>query len=108
MRTLSPHTRVLLVSSAEVYGPVEADRLPVREDFPFAPPVSIFAAGKAALELAAHPLIKIYGLHVVIARPFQSHRTAAARRFSSVRHFAEQIGAKVEIGAEPVIQRLAT
>ena len=47
VRTISPQTRVLLVSSAEVYGPVAADRLPVTEDYPFAPPVSIFAAGKA-------------------------------------------------------------
>lgn len=101
VRKLSPQTRVLLVSSAEVYGPVTPDRLPVTEDNPFAPPVSIFAAGKAALELTAHPLIKIYGLHVVIARPF-NHTGPRQRADFVCSTFAEQI-AKVENGAEPVI-----
>jgi len=102
VRTLSPHTRVLLVSSAEVYGPVAPERLPVREDYPFAPPVSIFAAGKAALELAAHPLIKNFGLHVVLARPF-NHTGPRQRADFVCSTFAEQI-AKVETGAAPVIQ----
>jgi len=101
VRTLSTHTRVVLVSSAEVYGPVAPERLPVTEDYPFAPPVSIFAAGKAALELAAHPLIKIYGLHVVLARPF-NHTGPRQRADFVCSTFAEQI-AKVETGAEPVI-----
>lgn len=101
VHTLSPNTRVLLVSSAEVYGPVAPDRLPVTEDYPFAPPVSIFAAGKAALELAVHPLIKIYGLHVVLARPF-NHTGPRQRADFVCSTFAEQI-AKVENGAEQVI-----
>ncbi len=101
VHTLSPGTRVLLVSSAEVYGPVAPERLPVTEDYPFAPPVSIFAAGKAALELAAHPLIKIYGLHVVLARPF-NHTGPRQRADFVCSTFAEQI-AKVENGAEHVI-----
>ncbi len=101
VRTLSPHTRVLLVSSAEVYGPVPPEKLPVTEDCPFAAPVSIFAAGKAALELAAHPLIKIYGLHVVLARPF-NHTGPRQRSDFVCSTFAEQV-AKVETGGEPVI-----
>ncbi len=102
VRTLSPQTRVLLVSSAEVYGPVAPERLPVKEDYPFAPPVSIFAAGKAALELAAHPLIINFGLHVVIARPF-NHTGPRQRADFVCSTFAEQV-AKVETGGEPVIR----
>jgi GDP-4-dehydro-6-deoxy-D-mannose reductase len=101
VRTLSPKTRVVLVSSAEVYGPVKPESLPVTEDYPFAPPVSIFAAGKAALELAVHPLIRIYGLQVVIARPF-NHTGPRQRPDFVCSTFAEQV-AKVEMGGEKVI-----
>ncbi|HLX63279.1 MAG TPA: GDP-mannose 4,6-dehydratase [Planctomycetota bacterium] len=101
VRTLSHQTRVVMVSSAEVYGPVAQEKLPVREDYPFAPPVNIFAAGKAALELAAHPLITMYGLHVVMARPF-NHTGPRQRADFVCSTFAEQV-AKVETGGEPVI-----
>ena len=101
VRTLSPHTRVVLASSAEVYGPVKEEFLPVLESHPFAPPVSIFAAGKAALELAAHPMIRIYGLHVVLARPF-NHTGPRQRADFVCSTFAEQV-ARVETGGEPVI-----
>ena len=37
VRTQSPRTRVVVVSSAEVYGPVKPENLPVTEDQPFAP-----------------------------------------------------------------------
>ncbi len=101
VRTLSPHTRVVMASSAEVYGPVKEEFLPVTESHPFAPPVTIFAAGKAALELAAHPLIQIYGLHVVLARPF-NHTGPRQRPDFVCSTFAEQI-ARVESGGEPVL-----
>ena len=100
VRTQSPQTRVVLASSAEVYGPVKPENLPVVETQPFVP-VNIFAAGKAALELAAYPFIHIYGLHVVIARPF--NYTGPRQRSEFVcATLAEQI-AKVEMGGEPVI-----
>jgi GDP-4-dehydro-6-deoxy-D-mannose reductase len=101
VRALSPQTRVLLISSAEVYGPVKPEHLPVTEDFPFAPPVSIFAAGKAALELAVHPLIHLYVLHVVLARPF-NHTGPRQRADFVCSTFAEQV-ARVETGGEKVI-----
>ena len=101
VRTQSPQTRVVLASSAEVYGPVKAADLPVTEKQPFAPH-NIFAAGKAALELAAHPFIQTYGLHVVIARPF-NHTGARQRSDFVCSTFAEQI-ARVELGAEPVVR----
>jgi GDP-4-dehydro-6-deoxy-D-mannose reductase len=101
VRTQSPQTRVVLVSSAEVYGPVKPEKLPITEDQPYAP-ANIFAAGKAALELAAHPFVYTYGLHVVIARPF-NHTGPRQRTDFVCSTFAEQI-AKVEHGAEPVIR----
>jgi GDP-4-dehydro-6-deoxy-D-mannose reductase len=61
--------RVLLVSSAEVYGRVGADQLPIREDHPFAP-VSPYAASKAAAELMGLQAWLGRGLEVIRARPF--------------------------------------
>ncbi|MFH0938929.1 MAG: GDP-mannose 4,6-dehydratase [Planctomycetota bacterium] len=100
VRTQSPQTRIVMVSSAEVYGPVESENLPVKETHPFAP-INVFAASKAALELVAHPFIHIYGLQVVIARPF--NYTGPRQRSEFVcSTLAEQI-ARVEIGGKPVI-----
>jgi GDP-4-dehydro-6-deoxy-D-mannose reductase len=100
VRTQSPQTRVVLSSSAEVYGPVKPENLPVVETQPFVP-VNIFAAGKAALELAAYPFIHVFGLHVVIARPF--NYTGPRQRVEFVcSTLAEQI-ARIEMGGEPVI-----
>ncbi|HEY3319796.1 MAG TPA: GDP-mannose 4,6-dehydratase [Planctomycetota bacterium] len=100
VRTQSPQTRVVLVSSAEVYGPVKPEHLPVVETHPFEP-ANIFAAGKAALELAAHPFIQTYGLYVVITRPFNHTGPRQSPDFVCST-FAEQI-AKVETGGEPVL-----
>jgi GDP-4-dehydro-6-deoxy-D-mannose reductase len=101
VRTQSPTTKVMLASTAEVYGPVKPENLPVVETQPFAP-ANIFAAGKAALELAAHPFIATYGLSVVIARPF-NHTGPRQRPDFVCSTFAEQI-ARVELGGEPTIQ----
>jgi len=65
----SPRPRVLLVSSAEVYGRVAPSELPLGEDRAFAP-VSPYAASKAAAELAGLQAWLGRGLEVVRARPF--------------------------------------
>ena len=101
VRTQSPRTRVVLVSTAEVYGPVKPENLPVAENQPFMP-ANIFAAGKAAMELAAHPFVHTYGLHVVIARPF-NHTGPRQRPDFVCSTFAQQV-VQVEEGAEPVIR----
>ncbi|MGD0093456.1 MAG: GDP-mannose 4,6-dehydratase [Planctomycetota bacterium] len=101
VRTQSPRTRVVLASSAEVYGPVKPEDLPLTEAQPFAP-ANIFAAGKAAMELAAHPFVQTYGLHVVITRPF-NHTGPRQRPNFVCSTFAQQL-VQVEHGAEPVIR----
>jgi GDP-4-dehydro-6-deoxy-D-mannose reductase len=67
--TCTPRPRVLLVSSAEVYGAVTPADLPVSEDAPFRP-VTPYAASKAAAELAGLQAYLGRGLEVVRARPF--------------------------------------
>jgi GDP-4-dehydro-6-deoxy-D-mannose reductase len=61
--------RVLLTSSAEVYGAVVEDQLPVTEETPLAP-VTPYAASKVAAEYVGVQAYLAYGLPVVRVRPF--------------------------------------
>jgi GDP-4-dehydro-6-deoxy-D-mannose reductase len=65
----SPQPRVLVVSSAEVYGAVPTDELPVKETAPFRP-ATPYAASKAAAELLGLQAFLGAGLDVVRVRPF--------------------------------------
>ncbi len=68
-RRLPSPPRVLVVSSAEVYGTVGADRQPVGEDQPMRP-VTPYAASKAAAEMLAVQAHLGDGVPVVRVRPF--------------------------------------
>ncbi len=61
--------RVLLVSSAEVYGRVQPADLPIGEDSPLRP-VSPYAASKVAAEFLGVQAHLAHGLAVLRARPF--------------------------------------
>lgn len=61
--------RVLIVSSAEVYGQVAPERMPVAEDEPFAP-VTPYAASKVAAEMIGLQAWLGQGLEVIRARAF--------------------------------------
>ncbi len=68
-RRLDPAPRVLVVSSAEVYGVVRPDELPLTESSPVAP-ATPYAASKAAAEQVALQAWRGYGQPVVVVRPF--------------------------------------
>ncbi|HVE47531.1 MAG TPA: GDP-mannose 4,6-dehydratase [Acidimicrobiales bacterium] len=68
-RRCDPVPRVLLVSSAEVYGNVAPAQLPLQEDDPLRP-VSPYAASKAAAELLGLQAFLGHGVPVIRARPF--------------------------------------
>ncbi|HVM02544.1 MAG TPA: GDP-mannose 4,6-dehydratase [Acidimicrobiales bacterium] len=72
--------RVVVVSSAEVYGSVGPDQLPVGEGEPLRP-VSPYAAAKAAAELVAVQAHLGHGLAVVRARPFNHTGPGQAASF---------------------------
>jgi len=62
--------RVLVISSAEVYGAVtDPDRLPLREDSPTAP-LTPYAASKLAAEAVVTQAHLGHGQHVITVRPF--------------------------------------
>lgn len=68
-RALPKPPVVLVVSSAEVYGTVGPEALPIAESAPLRP-VSPYAASKAAAEQLATQAWLGYGQPVVIVRPF--------------------------------------
>ncbi len=68
-RACAEPPRVLLTSSAEVYGSVVEEQLPVTEETPLAP-VTPYAASKVAAEYVGVQAHLAYGLPVVRVRPF--------------------------------------
>ena len=68
-RSLAEPARVLVVSSAEVYGVVSTEQLPLDEDTPTLP-ASPYAASKLAAEAVALQAWRGYGQSVLVVRPF--------------------------------------
>jgi GDP-4-dehydro-6-deoxy-D-mannose reductase len=68
-RAAAPEATVVVVSSAEVYGVVLPDELPLDERAELRP-ASPYAASKAAAEVVALQAARGYGQRVVVARPF--------------------------------------
>ncbi|HEY3843501.1 MAG TPA: GDP-mannose 4,6-dehydratase [Acidimicrobiales bacterium] len=68
-RTLEHPPTVLVVSSAEVYGVVTPEQLPLAEDTPTAP-ATPYAASKLAAEAVALQAWRGYGQPVIVVRPF--------------------------------------
>ena len=68
-RSLAPSPRVLVVSSAEVYGVVRPEQLPLGEDTPSAP-ATPYAASKLAAEVVALQAWRGYDQPVIVVRPF--------------------------------------
>jgi GDP-4-dehydro-6-deoxy-D-mannose reductase len=84
-----PVPRLLLVGSAEVYGMVRPEELPLREDRPFAP-VNPYATSKAAAELIGLQAWLGRGLEVIRARPF-NHTGPGQREDFVVPSLARQV-----------------
>ena len=83
--------RVLIVSSAEVYGIHAPSSMPLREDAELRPG-NPYAASKIAAETYAHAWSLAYGLDVVVARPFNHIGPGQDPRFA-VASFASQLAA---------------
>jgi GDP-4-dehydro-6-deoxy-D-mannose reductase len=100
LRRHAPRARVLLVSTAEVYG--RRGGL-LAEDAPLAP-ANPYAASKAAAEQVAHGFAASYGLEIVIARPFNHTGPGQSERFAPGA-FAKQL-AQIEVGRQPGVMRV--
>lgn len=92
---------VLVVSSGEVYGRVDADKLPITELFPLVPNTP-YAASKASLDLIAQQYARYFGVDVTIVRPF-NHAGPRQNPAFVVSDFAKQFASIVLGHQEPVV-----
>jgi GDP-4-dehydro-6-deoxy-D-mannose reductase len=100
-RELVPDAAILIVSSAEVYGTVQPEDLPVRESQPFLP-ANPYAVSKIAQDMLGLQYAIAYGSRVVRVRPFNHFGPGQNERFV-LSSFARQI-AQAELGRiEPVL-----
>ena len=92
--------RVLVVSSAEVYGIQRPERMPLDETA-IVRPGNAYAASKLAAEAYALAWQRCYGLDCVVARPFNHIGPGQDTRFV-VASFARQL-AEIAAGAPPLL-----
>ena len=90
--------RVVLVSTGDVYGLVDAADMPIAETHP-ARPRNPYAASKVAAEAIAYQWSQSEGLEVVVARPF-NHIGAGQSDAFAIAGFARQV-AEVRAGRRP-------
>ncbi len=102
VRGLTPPPRLLVVGSAEEYGAVPPEQLPLREDSPLRPR-GFYAWSKVAADLLAVQCAEEYGLPISRVRPFPHIGPRQSPQFACA-SFARQI-ALAEVGLhDPVIE----
>jgi GDP-4-dehydro-6-deoxy-D-mannose reductase len=100
-RTAGLDTTMVSIGSAEEYGFVRPDEIPIDEDQPFRPG-NPYAVSKIAQDMLAYQYALSYGMRVVRLRPFSHVGPGQSDRFV-LSSFARQI-AEAELGRiEPVI-----
>ncbi len=92
--------RVLVVSSAEVYGSVPVEQLPITEEHPFAP-VNPYSVSKVAQDMLAFQYFRSHNLPVLRVRPFNHIGPGQSTQFA-VSAFAMQI-ARIEASLQPPV-----
>ena len=97
------NTRVLVIGSSEVYGPVKPEELPIRETQPFRP-ANPYAVSKIAQDMLGLQYHLTHGIQAIRARPF-NHIGPGQRPGFVVPDFAQQIAA-IEAGQSPPIMRV--
>lgn len=98
----SPATRAIVISSAEVYGAVPPDQLPVREECPVRPGTAYARSKVAAEETARDAAAR--GLSLVILRPFNHIGPGQSDDFVASA-FAHQL-ARIEAGLQEAVIRV--
>ncbi len=100
IRELKLSARILVVGSAEVYGTVPPEQLPLTETSPFAPssPYSVSKIGQDMLALQYH---LAHGIFTIRVRPFNHIGPGQSPRFS-ISDWASQI-AEAEAGQREAV-----
>lgn len=94
LRNMRKKIRLLVVSSADIYGRVKKKEIPIKESHNLNP-VSPYGASKACADLLAYQYFQSYGVFVVRARSF-NHTGPRQRLGFVVPDFASQI-AKIDL-----------
>lgn len=69
LRGVKSTKKIVFVSSADIYGPLPPERMPIKPDYPLRP-VSPYGASKAAADILSYQYFRAYGLPVVRVRAF--------------------------------------
>lgn len=95
VRALGIEPAIVVAGSAEVYGEVPKKKLPIKEEYPFAP-LNPYAISKAAVDMFAYQYFRNFGLKIVRSRSFNHIGPGQSENFV-VASFAKQI-AEIERG----------
>lgn len=100
IRKCSPRARIVIPSSANAYGTVPEDQLPIGETTPLKPS-NPYASSKAAQEIVALQYHRAFNLDIVIARCFNILGPGQSTSFA-IPAFAAQLGA-IARGEQPCV-----
>jgi GDP-4-dehydro-6-deoxy-D-mannose reductase len=95
------YPRVLLVSSAEVYGPVDTSDMPITEQTPLRPS-NPYATTKAAGEMLGIGAWHTHGLPVIISRSFNHIGPSQTAQFV-VAALARRIAEAIKTGSNEIV-----
>ncbi len=101
MRLHAPKARLVAICSANVYGAVQDQTMPLTESTPFRP-LNPYAVSKVTQEMLALQYYLAYGLDVVILRPF--NHTGPGQTTDFVIPALTKQFIDIERGAQPVIE----
>lgn len=101
LRKMEKEVSILTVTSAEVYGVVPEEDLPVTEEAPLKP-VNPYAASKAALDVMSRQWSRVEGMRVITVRPF-SHTGPGQSPDFVCPGFAKQMAEACLEKREPVL-----
>ena len=96
----APSARILVISTAHVYGRAASDR-PVEEDSPLTP-AGMYAISKAAADMATMEYSKQYGMCNMVARPNNHIGPGQSSKFV-IASFAQQLKEMRKNGAKGAI-----
>ena len=102
VRQHSPKSKIVFISSGEVYGEVDKKNLPVTEETSIAP-TNLYGVSKASAELLALNYWKNYGVDITILRPFNHIGPGQSTDFVTA-SFAKQIAQIKKNKKEPVLE----
>ncbi|RKZ32802.1 hypothetical protein DRQ33_05230 [bacterium] len=102
-RQKKPDTKLLLISSGEIYGaPKDKHSLPFSEDSCINPQ-NIYATTKASMDMGAQQYITIWDMPIILARPFNHIGPRQSANFVTSA-FAKQIAQIADGKKEPIVR----